>query len=216
MSTTAREVIPGLVATVVGLILILEYFAPPIKILYDLKGLFTSWSVIIGAFCILLGAIYLVRYHILQVNRHRFKEEGPYSFILLLTFFSFISVGLLFGGTKSVEYNLIFMKVLKPIAQITRGICLFYCISAAYRAFRVRSLEATALFVTGTIYALRMIPIMPVIWSPIVPVGDWILNFPNVAATRGAIIANALGAIVIGLRTLYGKEISIKGISEKR
>jgi len=214
MSTTAKDTIPMLIASIIGILIIVEYFAPPILILTDVKGSFTSWSVIIGAFTMLLGVVYLIRFHALRISKLGLTQEGPYSTITLATLFLFIVVGFGFGGTGSAEYTLIFMNIMKPIASITRGICFFYCISAAYRGFKLSSWDASSLFIAGILYTLRQIPIGPATWAPIAPIGDWILNYPNVAAARGAIVATALGSIVIALRTLYGKEMSIKMVSE--
>ena len=215
MSATFKTILPTIITSVVAIFIILEYFAPPTPVLTNIKGSLTSWSVVIAAFTVLLGVIYLLRFHLLGISKHGLSEEGIYSSILLLTLFLFIGVGLAFGGTGTSQYNLIFMHIMKPIASITRGICFFYCIAAAYRAFKLNSWESSAMLIAGVLYTLRQIPMGPATWGPIEQIGDWILAYPNVGATRGGIIATALGSIVIALRSLYGKELSLKMVTEE-
>lgn len=215
MSATIKSLIPTLITTVVAIFIIVEYFAPAIPILGDIKGSFTSWAVIIASFTMLLGALYLVRFHGLKIIREGLgSQEGLYSSITLFILVLFVSVGLAFGGTGTPQYNLIYMNIMKPIASITRGICFFYCISAAYRAFKLETWEAGGMLVAGVLYSLRQIPIGPAVWAPIEHIGDWILAYPNVGATRGGIVATAFGSIIIALRTLYNKELSVKMIAE--
>jgi len=58
----------------------------------------------------------------------------------------------------------------------------------------------------GLIYTLRQIPLFQVYLPGIVGFGEWIMLVPNVGGGRAAVIAAALGAIVVGIRTLWGKE----------
>lgn len=216
MSTTIKNLIPTLITTFVAIIIILEYFAPPIDILVNIKGSFTSWAVIIASFTMILGTLYLFRFHGLTISREGItSEKGIYSSITIIVLFLFVLVGLAFGGTGTPQYNLIYMNMMKPIASITRGICFFYCISAAYRAFKLETWEATGMLVAGVIYSLRQIPLGPAFWPPIEHLGDWILTYPNVGATRGGIVAVAFGSIIIALRTLYNKEQAVKMITDR-
>lgn len=216
MSTTIKSLIPTLITTVVAVLIIVEYFAPPIAILGDIKGSFTSWAVIIACFTMLLGTLYLIRFHGLKITRKGpSSEEGIFSSITLIVLALFVSVGLVFGGTGTPQYTLIYMNILKPIASITRGICFFYCIAAAYRSFKLETWEATGMLIAGVLYSLRQIPAGPAFWPPIEHIGDWILAYPNVGATRGGIVACAFGSIIIALRTLYNKEMIVKVIAER-
>ena len=215
MSATVKRIIPTIITTVVAILIIIEYFLPPISILGEIKGSFTSWAVIIGAFTLILGAVYLIRFHGLKIIRQGLgSEDGIFSSITLIVLVLFVGVGFLFGGTGTPEYTLIYMNIMKPIASITRGICFFYCIAAAYRAFKLDTFEASAMLIAGVIYSLRQIPVGPAFFPPIEFLGDWILTYPNVGATRGGIVAVAFGSIIIALRTLYNKESSIKMLAE--
>ena len=74
-----------------------------------------------------------------------------------------------------------------------------------------KSLESGALFLGGVIYTFRLIPLFT-LWFPwLVPVGDWILLVPGVAGDRAAMIPLGIASIALGLRTLMGREDSLKG-----
>jgi len=78
--------------------------------------------------------------------------------------------------------------------------------SAAYRAFRARTLEAAILLVSGTIVMLANAPVGGSIWGGFTPLKDWIFDVPNMSTMRGITIGAALGALALGARTLMGKE----------
>ena len=86
----------------------------------------------------------------------------------------------------------------------------FTLASSAYRTFRVSSMEAIALIAGGMIYTLRQIPLFQVYTPWIVPLGEWFLLVPNTGGGRGAVIAAALAALVVGIRTLWGKEATLE------
>src|SRR5512147_1512058 len=95
----------------------------------------------------------------------------------------------------------------------------FYVASAAFRAFRVRNLEATILLVSAVIVMLGRIPLGDYIFSAF-PGGEtwlgrfteWMMDKPNTAAQRGIIIGAALGAASLSLRVILGIERSYLGL----
>lgn len=210
MSATIRITVPATIATIIGAILIITYFAPPVDALTSFKSTVTTWAVIISSFSIILGAVYFLRYNVRKVSRGLTTRAAFYSLVSLAAFCVFIIVGLSFPGLQaSDQYTMLFMNSLTPIGASVFGICFFYCISSAYRAFKIASWEAIGLLVAGVIYMLRQLPVGPALWPPILPLGEWFLNYPNVGATRGAIIAAAFGAMVVGIRTLLQKEAGV-------
>ena len=90
------------------------------------------------------------------------------------------------------------------------GVMFFTLSSAAYRTFRASSIDSLALILGGLIYTLRLIPMFPYFIPWLVPVGEWLLLVPNVGGGRGAVIAAALAAMAVGLRTLWGREVVLK------
>jgi hypothetical protein len=87
----------------------------------------------------------------------------------------------------------------------------FYIASAAFRAFRIRSFDASLLAVAAVLVMLGRVPIGTVIWDELPRVADWIMNIPNNAAKRAILIGAALGAIATGLKVILGLERNYLG-----
>lgn len=87
----------------------------------------------------------------------------------------------------------------------------FFIASAAFRAFRARSFEATLLLVTAIIVMLGNVPVGDLIWSETSNMKQWILNNPNLSARRGIILGVSLGVISQSIRIILGIERSYLG-----
>jgi hypothetical protein len=87
----------------------------------------------------------------------------------------------------------------------------FYIVSAAYRAFRIKSLEAGLMMAAAAIIMLALVPAGTAItnWLPetgflsifrIERIGYWLLIGPNMAAQRAIGFGVAVGGLAMGLR----------------
>jgi hypothetical protein len=87
----------------------------------------------------------------------------------------------------------------------------FFIASAAFRAFRMRSFEATLLAIAAVIVMLGRVPVGAQIWDKLPVISDWIMNVPQMAAKRAIMIGAALGAISTGLKVILGIERNYLG-----
>ena len=91
-----------------------------------------------------------------------------------------------------------------PLQATTFSLLAFYVATAAYRGFRLRSLESLAFVAAVVLVLLGQVPIGRYLGDLVPAAKDWILNVPSTAGVRGIIIGVALGTIATGVRVLMG------------
>jgi hypothetical protein len=172
-------------------------------------------AVLTAAFAI--GVINLTRVHTINIKRKR--ATWKYSVILLVSLFSMaifsmiaspfaldpnaavIPAGVIDFATPIWEF--LYYKILVNINASIFSLLAFFIASAAYRAFKARSLESTILLVAGLLVVLGQAPIADLVWPGFSLIRDWILAFPNTAGQRGILIGAALGIVVFSVRRLF-------------
>jgi len=171
-------------------------------------------AVLTAAFAI--GVINLTRVHWINIKRKR--ATWRYSIILLLSLygmlvFSVIASPFALDPNATVIpasviqfstpiWDFLYYKVLVNINSSIFSLLAFFIASAAYRAFKARSVESTILLVAGLLVILGQAPIADLIWPGLSMIRDWIMAFPNAAGQRGILIGAALGIIVFSVRRL--------------
>lgn len=193
---------PRIVLMLVTAVLVLDAYlkAPAIQYLAQTAK---SFGAVLGAFALGVGATSLVLYHIDSISR---KRETLFESVLLLASMAFMIVVGVLWTTKAPAYQFAFNYVLAPGGQTIFAILCFYIASAAYRSFRVRSVEATILLMSAVLVMIGNVPIGKIIWSQFPLISRWLLNVPNVAGMRGITICAALGTIATTVRVLLGLE----------
>jgi hypothetical protein len=221
-----------------GLIFIVQYFVPH-QWSQDMQAWVNKWLMIISSISLLLGIGSLVHFHYTKISR---KAGGwGYSWIMFAGFVASILAGFLpaiicrftetppagsepatlwgiplISGTESDgPLDWLFMNMINPMGATMFAIIGFFIASAAFRAFRARSLEATLLLVAATIIMLGQTPLGGIIWSGIPDIMTWILTIPNTAAKRAILFGIALGSIAFSLRIILGIERGYLGGADK-
>ena len=103
-------------------------------------------------------------------------------------------------------FDVVFQNIQVPIEATMFSLLAFYIASAAFRAFRARTLEATLLLAAATIVMLGRVPIGDIIHEGVPAATQWILNVPNLAAKRGIMIGVGLGMMATALKIILGIE----------
>ena len=114
-------------------------------------------------------------------------------------------------GPKGRAYNWFYDHVFAPCNATMFALLAFFVASAAFRAFRMRNLEATLLLVSAIIVMLACAPMGSAISGDLVDVKDWILAIPNNGGRRAIMMGAAIGAIATSLRIILGLERSHMG-----
>lgn len=208
MSEFVRRELPLILILICGVLVIVPFFFPH-PTLDAVKAELGNWAVIIQNVTIFLGLIYMSFSQWRTLQRDRSLSGyitfiSPYAALVL-----FIGTATAFPGyINSSQYQWLYQNIYRSQVAMYVSLPLFYCYSAAYRAFTVRSIEAFALMLGGMLYTLRQIPLFVYIFPALLPIGEWVMLVPNVGGGRGAVIAVGLASIVVGLRTLAGREVT--------
>jgi positive regulator of sigma E activity len=186
-----------------GILMIIQFFSPhPIS--QQFFDTIIKWIRIISAFALVLGVRSISLRHIETVRR---KRSGfVYSLFTLISMAVTALLGLIFGVGAQAPIRLIFNNILVPLGATMFSILAFYMASAAYRAFRARTFEATLLLIAAFIVMLGMVPMGNLISPHFSTIAEWLLSVPNMAAKRGILFGVALGVIATSLKIILGIE----------
>jgi len=202
-----------IVAFVSGLILILEFFVPALR---NVASNVQNWYLVVVAFAIVVGTVNLFRLNFTKVRMRR--PDWIYSIILLVGLLGMGSIGLFGGIEEGTVFDWLFNYLMMPMSATMFSLLAFFVASAAYRAFRARTLEATLLLGAAFIVMLGQVPIgtfwIPS-WWPVFLSPDWlkdrIMEIGNTAGQRAILIGASLGVVSTSLRILLGIERSYLG-----
>jgi hypothetical protein len=204
--------------------------------LADAQNVVTQFSNIISGFLIGLGLFSLLRIHLRRLLRA--QKDWGYSLVLLVSMVLMVIFGywdwiqrqgpngaILAGsqerwGTAQYGYDLLFDGLMQQMEAGMFSVVAFYILSAAYRAFRARSAEATILLVTALIVVVSLMGIVTYLWdnsfivarlgdnAKLTSVAGWITAYLQTPAIRGIDFGVGVGLMAMGLRIWLSLEKS--------
>ncbi len=198
-----KRQLPLVITFVTGIVMITQYFVPhwPFSQMYHR---FNTWYLVIAAFAMLLGILNLVKIHVQRIHR---GTAGRWYSIVLLTGFSVMAIA---GFGWRIEsgsfFDYLYWNVHLPMSSTMFALLAFFVASASYRAFRARTAEATLLLASAIVVMLGRVPLGNLIWSKLPLLGEWIMDYPNMAGQRAIMIGIALGVVSTSLRIILGIE----------
>ena len=200
-------------------------------------------SNILAAFLLGLGIFSLLTIHITKVVKK--QKDFAYSIVLLVGMLAMTVFGYADYYQRSqdkafkledpanwgiMQYgkDLLFNGFVQQMDAAMFSIIAFFILSAAYRAFRVRSVEATILMATALIMILSIMGAVDFAWGSgidaithkdpgsflnnfkISEVANWIKNTLQVPSLRALDFGVGLGALAMGLRLWLGLEKGVR------
>ncbi len=197
-----KRTLPFAFSVVTGFLILSAFFVRPLQ---NLQQTLLLWYTIVSAFALVVGLLNLVGTHLKNLQRGR---NVAYSLILLLGFFGTLAIGVWsfrqgdpFGPYSSLMW--VYGYILAPLQSTMFSLLAFFLASAAFRAFRIRNMEALLLLLAAVLVMLGRIPVSEKAFAGVT---EWIMSIPNLAAQRGIQIGVALGAIGMAFRILFGLE----------
>ena len=204
-----RVTLPVIVCFVVGTFTIFASFIPQPTI-SGLKGNLGNWLVVVSSFAVALGLSSLLYSHIGKIRRQ--IPGWGYSAVTLTALLVTSVIGVAWGLGSDKPIDWIYMKMQMPMALTMFSMLAFFIASAAYKAFRARTIEATVLLIAGVIVMLGQIPLGGMASGGIIPeIKDWILENPNMGVQRAIYLGLALAMVATSLRIILGIERTYLG-----
>ncbi len=200
--------LPVAIAFLSGFIMVVAFFVPEHHLENFSQNLLT-FVTIVGGFTLLLGIVSIMQANLRGVSKR--EKEWGFKLILMLTLVTMSISGIVWGTQEGTVYHWMFQNMQAPMMSTMFSLLAFFIASAAYRAFRARTKEATILLVTSVIVMLGRIPLGQFIWHKLPDYTDWIMAYPNLSVQRGIIIGAALGAAAMSLRMILGIERTYMG-----
>ncbi|MBR5901983.1 hypothetical protein IKZ40_06500 [bacterium] len=200
---------------------------------------------VVGSFAIFIAMINLMLFHGKKIYQSALNYNAPlgeeklpgggapmrnflknagYSAVFLI-FLAVMIVCALKGQTDEAEgtgwkttFDFLFNAIQAPMGSAVFSMITFYMISAAYRSFKVRSLEAGFLMAAAIVCMVGQMPIGELLAS-LVPESWKLLQLPwlsgkllsvlNAAAYRAVLIGTLIGSVAISLRIWLGLDNSV-------
>ncbi|HET9327705.1 MAG TPA: hypothetical protein VFQ05_13145 [Candidatus Eisenbacteria bacterium] len=213
-----KRELPLMITAAVGLFMILSFFVPHHVVSVPADFLQSS-AIIIVAFGYVLGGA-----NVLKLNAEAIYRRNPgwiYKLILVVALISTVVLGLFDGCNRKGAFleegsssKWIYDQFYSPMSATMFSMLAFYIASAAFRAFRIRTVEAGLLAVAALIVMLGRVPVgsLATSWLPgwlqLPTMQEWIMEIPQNAAKRAILIGAALGVMATGLRVILGIERS--------
>lgn len=205
---------PLAITAIIGLFMIVYFFVP--HQLVSVPADFLQQSVIIVlAFSYFLGGA-----NLLKINSDIIYKRQPgwiYKIVLIVALLGTVTIGAIEGAgflNPGMKTKWIYDNLYSPMQSTMFSLLAFFVASAAFRAFRIRTLEAGLLAVAALIVMLGRVPLGNVL-TGFMPEGlrlqgiqEWIMTVPQNAAKRAILIGAALGVMATGLRVILGVERS--------
>jgi hypothetical protein len=217
-----KRELPLFITAVIGVFMILSFFVPHQVVSVPADFLQAS-AIILVAFGYVLGGANVLKVNLAAISRR--APGWPYKIVLLIGLITMVTVGAVEGRGfqgATTRFTWIYNQVYAPMQGTMFALLAFFIASAAFRAFRIRTLEAGLLAAAALIVMLGRVPLGDLLthWIPdkaggvslaflhLPAVQDWIMNIPQNAAKRAILIGAALGVMSTGLRVILGIERS--------
>jgi hypothetical protein len=157
-----KKEIPLALTFISGMLLLVAFFIPH-EPLGSLEERFSDWYIIVVGFTMILGIDSLIVHHWRKINKK--KDGWPHSVALIISFILTVLWGF-YSGIKTGHFlspessfrAYFYLYVFVPLQATMFALLAFFIASAAYRAFRARTRDATLLLVAAALVMLGRVP----------------------------------------------------------
>ena len=120
----------------------------------------------------------LFRIHSDLIARQRPGWINSLTLLLAIVVFAVVGTAARFGaGDFFTDLNQnLYDSIIAPLGAAMFAILAFYIASAAYRAFRMRSFEASLLLISAVLVMLGKAPVGELIWNQFPEIANWLVD----------------------------------------
>jgi len=199
-----------------GFFYILEFVLPSHthmgKALQEAKPHVGEAIMVIAAFAVGLGVIGVCRHHLRKLF---LRQKGWHNSLALLLSMFGMALFKIWEKYDPPElatrlHDLLFLDLYNQLTITVFSLLAFYVASAAYRAFRVRSVDAGLMMITALVVMLGQIPLgdrlaewLRLPWT-LTEARLWIMSVINMAGQRVILLGAYVGSLAFGIRVLLG------------
>ena len=209
-----KRELPLMLTAGIGLFMILSFFVPHQWVSVPADFL-QQCAIIVVAFGYVLGGANALRINLESVSK---RQSGwLYKLVLVISLIGTVVRGAIEGEgflNPGMKSKWLYENIYSPMSSTMFALLAFFIASAAFRAFRIRTVEAGLLAAAALIVMLGRVPLTNAMtmWLPeglrLQTAQEWIMEFPQNAAKRAILIGAALGVMATGLRVILGIERS--------
>jgi hypothetical protein len=205
--------------------------------LSDAQPVISTFGQVLSSFLLGLGIYSLLRVHLKRL--FRMQKDWFFSLVLLVSLVAMTGFGYAdwvsrlgpnagqyedMANWKFIQYgrHFLFEGLLQQMDAAMFSVIAFFILSAAYRAFRVRSIEATILLATALIVMLSLMGAVGYLWDEqmlgqqhgflenfkLAVIAGWLRDAVQTPAIRGIDFGVGIGALAMGLRLWLSLERS--------
>lgn len=201
-----RTRLPLALASAMVVLMAAAFFSPRLSGLYS-SGVNRGLQ-IFGAFATVPAVVGLIRLHSTRIARKH--SSALYSAVMLVALFATVVLGIWDAKFNGPRFNWVYSNIYGPLQQSVFAFLAFFIASAAYRAFRARTMEATVLLVAAVVVLLGN-AVVSLPGPGGASAEGWLLSVPAMAMQRGIGFGVALGIMAQSVRILMGLERSFVG-----
>lgn len=201
-----RRPVALFVAILAGLLVLIGTFVP-LQGMDVLRSQLIQWGLITAGAAVLVGVGNLFAVHFRKVRR---REKGSmYSLLLLVSMLGTLFVGLvgMFMGQGLSWIQPAVSAIIFPVEASLMALLAVTLVYASIRLLRRRTDAMSVLFLVVVVSTLAASVVMPLIFPAFGDaVRSWITLVLAGGGARGLLMGVALGALVTGLRVLFGAD----------
>lgn len=206
-----KKVLPITAAIVCGLVTLADFILSEPH-LDTVGAVLVEGVAVLAAFALILGILNLCGLHARRVVPGATGQSRFLSTVLIVALLVTLVIGVVQPASGALTW--VFEFIYLPLQSTMTALLAFFLVSAAYRAFRLRSVDAAILLVASLVVLFLQAPFSAAIWAKFALVRDWILYVPVASGIRGILLGTALGTVATSLRILLAVDRPYAGRQE--